>query len=105
MTDYEKLERDGKVAVLYSPGFGAGWYSWNTEHDGLLFDKEVAEKVLAEDWDAAVDIAERKYPGIYAGGGHDLEVEWVPKGCRFEIHEYDGSESVRIFSPSDGHFA
>ena len=25
----EKVIRDGKVAVLYSPGYGAGWsYSW-----------------------------------------------------------------------------
>ena len=25
----EKVIRNGQVAVLYSPGFGAGWYSWN----------------------------------------------------------------------------
>ena len=27
-----KVIRDGKVAVLYSPGYGAGWYSWNWNH-------------------------------------------------------------------------
>jgi hypothetical protein len=27
----EKVIRDGKVAVLYSPGYGAGWYSWNRD--------------------------------------------------------------------------
>ena len=24
----EKVIRDGKVAVLYSPGYGAGWSTW-----------------------------------------------------------------------------
>jgi len=26
-----KYIRDGKVAVLYSPGFGAGWSTWNDD--------------------------------------------------------------------------
>ena len=25
----QKVIRDGKVAVLYSPGYGAGWYTWS----------------------------------------------------------------------------
>jgi hypothetical protein len=25
----------------------------------------------------------------------------VPKGTRFEITEYDGSESIRVFNPDD----
>jgi hypothetical protein len=101
----EKVEKDGLVAVLYSPGYGAGWHSWNSEHEGLLFDREIVEAVLAGDVKRAVSIAEAKYPGIYTGGGDDLTIEWVPKGSRFEIHEYDGSESVRIFGPQDGHVA
>lgn len=102
---FEKVERAGNVAVLYSPGYGAGWYSWNSEQEGLLFDKEIVEAVLAKDNDKAVAIAERKYPGTYVGGGDNLEVYWVPKGQRFEIHEYDGNESVRVFAPDDGHVA
>lgn len=101
----EKLERDGNVAVLYSPGFGAGWYSWNSEREGLLFDREIVEAVLAGDNKRAAQIAERKYPNIYAGGADGLTVEWVPKGSRFEIAEYDGSESVRVFGPDEGHIA
>ena len=34
----EKLSQDGKVAVLYSPGFGAGWYTWNMTVPQILFD-------------------------------------------------------------------
>ena len=102
---YEKLERGGKVAVLYSPGYGAGWYSWNSKHEGLLFDKEIAEAVLAGNRERAISIAEIKYPGIYTGGGRDLSVKWIDKGFRFEIQEYDGNESIRIFGPDDGHIA
>lgn len=28
----EKYEKDGKIAVLVSSGFGAGWSSWNGSH-------------------------------------------------------------------------
>lgn len=99
---YEKLEKDGHVAILYSPGYGAGWYSWNSEHIGLIFDREIAEAVLDGNKKLAIETAERKYPGGYWGGGQDLKVEWLPKGTRFEINEYDGSESVRVLSPCDG---
>ena len=26
-----KIEKDGNVAVLYSPGYGAGWSTWNDD--------------------------------------------------------------------------
>ncbi len=41
----EKVIRDGKVAILYSPGFGAGWYSWNTDHKELIFHPKLVELV------------------------------------------------------------
>jgi hypothetical protein len=39
-----KLVRDGKVAVLYSTGYGAGWYSWHGIEE-LLYDSVVVEMV------------------------------------------------------------
>ena len=36
----EKVIRDGKVAVLYSPGYGAGWFSWHGIEE-LLYDPVV----------------------------------------------------------------
>lgn len=41
----EKVIRNGKVAILISPGFGAGWYSWNTDHKELLFHSKLVEMV------------------------------------------------------------
>lgn len=93
----EKVIRDGKVAVLYSPGFGAGWSSWNPEYPAMLFDTEI---VLAlEDGRALAyieKIAQKNYPGAYLGGMEDLDIAWIPEGSQFEIEEYDGSESIHI---------
>ena len=41
-------DRD-EVAVLYSPGFGAGWSTWNREHPDMLFDAGMVDLVLKED--------------------------------------------------------
>lgn len=44
----EKVIRDGKVAVLYSPGYGAGWSTWCYNDDlvkTLLFHPLIVEKV------------------------------------------------------------
>lgn len=92
-----KLERDGKVAVLVSPGYGAGWSTWNSEcREVLCFEAEIVEAVLSGDNKAAESIAARLCPNAYLGGASDLCVEWVTKGEAFEIVEYDGSESLNI---------
>lgn len=93
---YEKFTKDGKVAVLYSPCYGAGWYSWNTEHPGLLFDKDIVQAVLDGDKKLAAEIAERKYPNCYTGGAEDLQIKWLEPGTLFEVREYDGSESILV---------
>jgi hypothetical protein len=36
----EKVIRDGKVGVLYSPGHGAGWYSWHDVEE-LIYDPSI----------------------------------------------------------------
>lgn len=106
MSKFEKLERDGKVAILYSPGYGAGWSTWAHGHEEeLLFDKELVELVLAGKRKEVAILAKKKYPGAYTGGADQLKVEWIEKGDRFEIHEYDGSESVRLFGKDDGYVA
>ena len=91
----EKLVRNGKVAVLYSPGYGAGWYTWNTSHPECVFDPEIVKIVLGEAKGDIEEIAERKYQDyFFAGGAMDLVVGWVDIGQRFRIDEYDGYESL-----------
>ena len=97
----EKVIRDGMVAVLYSPGYGAGWHTWNEGVD--VFDAEMVAAI--DDKPTLYAIAKRKYPDAYDGELRDLKIFWVPQGARFEIHEYDGSESVRVLGPNDGFVA
>jgi hypothetical protein len=89
-----KLILEGKVAVLYSPGFGAGWYTWNYEHPEILFDPAIVKLVEEKKFDELKTFVELKYPDIYTGGMEDLEVEWVSEGTLFKVNEYDGSESI-----------
>ena len=91
-----KLIRDGRVAVLVSPGHGAGWSSWNSEHEEILFDPALVELVEQEKWDELQAFVTLKYPDIYAGGLRDLQIEWVPEGTEFVINEYDGSETLEV---------
>lgn len=97
----EKVIREGKVAVLRSPGFGAGWYSRNTNHKELLFHPKLIEMVennkqeeITSEW-----IEENLgIPNTYTGGARDLVIDWLDEGTPFYIDEYDGSEAIRTGS-------
>jgi hypothetical protein len=100
-----RLIRDGQVAVLYSPGYGAGWSTWCQEDDrmrlNMLFDPQIADLVdqNAPDWlEQAKAITQIKYPEAYTGGLADLEIRWLPVGTQFRVLEYDGFEQVEIES-------
>ena len=98
----EKIIKDGKVAVAVSRGFGAGWTTWNSKISP--FEPKVIELILAgerekitEDWcERELGIKE-----CYCGGVEGLDVQWVTKGLRFSINEYDGSESLYIENELD----
>lgn len=95
-----KMERDGKVAVLYSPGFGAGWVSWAEDRhkDLLAFDADIVQAVLDGDRSKAAALAVEKCgeDSLCTIGADQLEVMWLEKGTLFEINEYDGKESVHV---------
>jgi hypothetical protein len=94
----EKLIRDGKVAVVYSPGYGAGWYTWNRVEYGeeLIFDPVLAAYVDENKMSEAHSYIAMRFPQAYTGGVEDLSIQWIPQGTAFRIHEYDGSESIEI---------
>jgi hypothetical protein len=91
--------------VLYSPGFGAGWSTWNG-HDALtddyLYDEALIAAVEAgEDVTAAVADFEKRMQAklgkdayICVSGADDLRVADV--SGPFIVEEYDGSESIRL---------
>jgi hypothetical protein len=96
-----KLIKDGKVAVLISPGFGAGWSTWNLRNPDTLFDAGLADLVLKGDPEQILAYATVKWPDAYMGGLKDLTVEWVDQGQLIKINEYDGSESIEYRDSDD----
>jgi hypothetical protein len=92
----DKVVRDGKVAVLYSPDYGAGWFSWNPDRIEILFDPAIIELVEAKSWEELKTYVTLKYPDLYMGGIDDLEIEWVPEGALFVVQEHDGKEWIEL---------
>jgi len=93
----EKVIRDGKVAVLISYGYGAGWYTWNRDYQQLLFHPKLVEMVeqnrrneIDDQW-----VLENLGVEMYAGGSDGLKIHWLPIGTAFEIEEYNGAETLR----------
>ena len=91
-----KVIRNGKVAVAVSPGFGAGWSTWNQINP---MDSRIIEMIeshrqneISTEWcETHLGV-----PDQYCGGAVDLVIRWVPVDTRFSITEYDGSESVLL---------
>ena len=93
------------MKVLISPGYGAGWSTWHYDNN-LATDKRLIE--LFENGCTKEEMEEAcikyGYTDLYGGppymgGFSQLEIRNVPKGCLFQIREYDGSEYVEIFNP------
>lgn len=77
----EKVVRNGEVAVLISPGFGAGWSTWTSEHrDILLFHPRLVEWVENGKGPGLGDLLDELGAGsAYTGGADDLVVRWLPE--------------------------
>ena len=92
----EKKIKDGMVAVLYSPDFGAGWYTWHNIAE-LLFDPKVVDMVLEKTSAETIELyCKTVYGDHYYAGSCDLEVAWVPTGTEFIIEDFDGNESITL---------
>ena len=89
----EKVIKDGKVGVLVSPGFGAGFLTWGAPIEAI-FNPTLIELIENEKWQEAIDFVESTWEDVYTGGVQDLKVEWIPEGTKFKIAEYDGSETI-----------
>jgi hypothetical protein len=107
----KKVIENGNVAVLYSPSYGAGWYTWNSSRSEddkdaleLIFDPALVELVQKKNSPDCINetgfihLIERRAHEIspmgYFAGAHTLDIEWIPIGTEFRIHEYDGYESI-----------
>lgn len=98
------VREDGMVGVIISPSFGGGFSTWSS-YPEMALDPVLVEWVLemnskpvdSTDYNIIRDkiqtyVVGPKYNASYHGDR--LEVEWLPPGTRFIIHEYDGAESI-----------
>ena len=99
----DRVIRNGLVAVLYSPGYGAGWRTWNDDYgDAILFDPWIVDILLNDNYSRKEQVQRilayctLKYPNLYTGGVRDLTIEWIPVGTAFRIDDYDGNESIEF---------
>jgi hypothetical protein len=122
----EMLEsRKGYTPVICSPGYGAGFTSWNTQlkpHDEAMIRAIIEEGTVTEvfddggyddDIEVKIDkaslakiIEKLGYPTghLYLGCCEDaFLILFVKKGNLFRINEYDGNESIEVFN-SDSYF-
>ena len=94
----EKLIRGGNVAVLISPGFGTGWSSSCSSEiaEALLFERRIVEAFEEGGWQSAVVKVKEMWPDEYVCvlGAECLQIEWIPQGEQFYLHEYDGNEWI-----------
>jgi hypothetical protein len=91
----DKVIRDGKVAVVFSPGHGAGWWTRNKDLPEIIFDPNIVHYVELEDQDSLRAYMELKYPDVYLSAySLDLAIMWLPEGTEFKIDEYDGAETI-----------
>lgn len=102
----EKVIRDGKVAVIYSPRYGAGWTTWSVPEEGMFHPAlvEAIENEMEET--SLVELCKNLFGDeFYYGGADCLAIKWLPVGTKFRITEYDGAESIEILDEIDYHIA
>lgn len=110
-------EDHSHYAVLVSPGFGAGWSTWNYKE--LAYDKRVVEWYLEkvdchpvycmrlndpntpERAAASELLASWGYGDVYFGGLQSNMLRWVPTGVPWRMAEYDGNESIEFLKIDD----
>lgn len=99
-------EDGSEYAVLVSPGYGAGWSTWNYRE--MAYDKRVVEFWMAHKGQDLRDSAEAEmyfeelgYHDVYFGGFQNLRIAWVPRGEFSRVQEYDGAERIVLAIDED----
>lgn len=105
-----KVIRDGKVAVLYSPGYGSGWYTWSPEYPEILYDPIIVEWIEENKPQNKIDAIKTyiasTYPNFYLGSNLTyLEIKWIHLLTQFRIRHYDGYEHIEYPDKIEWHIA
>lgn len=93
-------DEEGNLVVLVSPGYGAGWSTWDRPE--IALDKRIVEYFIKNhptEEEMEKFIQELGYDP-YMGGYDQLKAMPIPHGTLFQIREYDGSEYIETFDES-----
>jgi len=108
--------------ILVSPGYGAGWTSWNTdkiqkfmiEYQPIIDYLEAGNKFTRKDCEPnhhqhplltrLQEECLEKFGESYVCvlGAYDLRVVSIPDDAKVRINEYDGYESYEVQGQYDG---
>ncbi|KAL8716902.1 MAG: hypothetical protein Q9225_005803 [Loekoesia sp. 1 TL-2023] len=101
------VNRKGKIAVMYSPGFGATWSSSDyyddasKEQEILAFDKDIVRAILKKDYKLAASLANLKIygkaddvPGYQEWHTKGVAIDWLDPGEQIKIFQYDGDDFI-----------
>jgi len=90
------INEDGLVGVLISSNFGAGWSTWSSDDEFMLFDKGLVKmKLKSRSADEVQEYLEAHLNrGVYVGGWDNVYIVWLEPGTQFTIDEYDGAERL-----------
>lgn len=93
--------KKGRVGVLVSYGYGAGWSTWRCKEDSIEFfcmDKTLVEMKLNDvpHYEVEEYIQSLNYD-YYMGGWDDTVVVFLEPNTKFVITEYDGYESLKTY--------
>lgn len=112
MEYYINPMNENEVGVLLTHNFGAGWSSWSGDY-GLAYDKRVIDfwirnhdvknigdnEQLRHEWEDIFAKWGYYHPCFY--GFDSLKLDFVPKGKKFRINEYDGLEQIVYYKDED----
>lgn len=97
----KRYERNGRVGVIISPGYGAGLYTSYKVDKDFVFDPVLIKAILNNEsiYKHESYIRETYGDDIFydldmSPVPIDMEVTWVEKGRSFSIQEYDGHEYI-----------
>ncbi|QXO10951.1 hypothetical protein pEaSNUABM54_00125 [Erwinia phage pEa_SNUABM_54] len=90
----EKLIRDGKVAVVFSPGHSGSYVYDHQLPPDACFNVKVIKVVLGESRTSLEKTLKKEFPDATFYSPPELEVEWIDVGREFFIREYESAESI-----------
>ena len=97
-------DEKGDIEILISPGYGAGWSTWNENYSiNLAVDKKIIDYFKTHKYSSIHDLRSFMQSigydeRVYYGGWNNIKIMTVPKNCKFRIEEYDGSESLITYA-------